>query len=313
MQGGEIHAAGDRIDIGGLVFDESGSLIDGTVATLTFGVEGGADFYEAYWDYSINGFGAYVSGNGENGTSNSGTVYIIRPNCNGYINVGVVHNAGKELYILEDEVAIQGYNGLTVDTQYRGLYGFKVKAGSTYKIYASGSKLGFYGFNFLYTPDSSVTFEVYNLTVSTSAKNNVYCNPQGTSPQIAGNNVWLETGSWGSYRFKHWTANGEIVSTDQYFSYTMPQKDVNMVAVYEFNPSNPGDPASAENSYKLTLESQPAKVGSFNLPKVSKQEAGKTTWIYPYINKSGYVFKEWQIDGKKISTQHELEFVMPEL
>ena len=312
VQGGETHIAGDTKNIGGYVFDESGSLIDGTVATLTFGVACDNDFYEANWDNSVNGFEAYVPGNGVNGRSDGGTVYIIRPNYNGYINVGVVQNANKMLYVLEDEVAMEGYNGLTVDEQYRGLYGFPVKAGSTYKIYASGSKLGFYGFNFLYTPDSSATFEAYNLTVSTNAKNNVYYYPQGTSQQIAGNNVMLETYSWNNYRFKYWTANGEIVSTDQYFSYTMPQKDVNMVAVYEFNPANPGDPASAENSYKLTLESQPARAGYFDQPKVSKKEAGKPTWIYPYSNKIGYVFKEWQIDGKRISTQRELEFVMPE-
>ena len=315
MQGGETHTAGETKDIGGYVLDESGSVIDGTVATLTFGVEGGADFYEANWDYSINNFSnfsAYVPGNGENGSSDGGTVYIIRPNCNGFINVGVVLNAGKALYILEDEVAMEGYNGLTVETQYRGLYGFQVKAGSTYKIYANGSKLGFYGFSFLYTPDSSLVFEIYNLTVSTNLKNNVYYYPRGTTPQVAGSNVWMEAYSYNSYRFKHWIADGEIVSTDQYFSYTMPQKDVNMLAVFEFNPSNPGDPESAENSYNLTLECQPAKVGEFNLSNKSKVAAGTTKWIYAYNRREGYVFKEWQIDGKKISSDRELEFVMPE-
>ena len=312
MQGGETHTAGDTKDIVGYVFDESGSTVDGIVATLTFGVAGDNNFNEASWNYSVNGFEAYTSGNGVNGRSDGGTVYIIRPNYNGYINVAVVHNANKMLYVLEDEVAMEGYNGLTVGEQYRGLYGFPVKAGSTYKIYASGSKLGFYGFNFLYTPDSSATFEAYNLTVSTNIKNNVYCNPRGTTVQTAGSTIWLDTYSYGTYRFKHWTANGEVVSTDQYFSYTMPQKDVNMVAVYEFNPSNPGDPASAENTYKLTLESKPANAGYFNLPKVSKVEAGSTTWLYAYTNKNGYVFKEWQVDDKKISSLRELEFVMPE-
>jgi len=312
VQGGETHIAGDTKNIGGYVFDESGSPVEGIVATLTFGVAGDSDFNEANWNYSVEGFEAYTSGNGVNGRSDGGTVYIIRPNCNGYIDVGVVHNAGKKLYILEDEVAMEGYNGLTADEQYRGLYGFPVKAGSTYKIYATGSKLGFYGFKFLYTPDSSATFEAYNLTVSTNIKNNVYCNPRGTTVQTAGSTIWLDTYSYGTYRFKHWTANGEVVSTDQYFSYTMPQKDVNMVAVYEFNPSNPGDPASAENTYKLTLESKPANAGYFNLPKVSKVEAGSTTWLYAYTNKNGYVFKEWQVDDKKISSLRELDFVMPE-
>ena len=312
VQGGETHIAGETKDIIGYMLDESGELTQQTVATLTFGVEGGSDFTEATWDYSINDFSAYLRGNGENGSSEGGTVYAIQANTNGYVTVGVVLNANKPFYILEDGQALADFNGLTVAQQYRGTYTFPVKTGSTYKIYAEGSKLGFYGFTLLYSTDASYAFEAHYMTVSTNTKNNTYTNYSGTSLQVTGNKIWLYAYSYSGYRFKHWLANGGIVSTEQYFYYTMPAHDVNIEAIFEFDPSNPGDPASAENSYKLTLVSQPENAGSFNLPKISRIGAGNTTWIYAYNNRDGFTFREWQIDGNKISTQRELQFTMPE-
>ena len=312
VQGGETHIAGETKDITGYMLDESGDLTIGTLATLTFGVEGGNEFTEATWDYSVDGFSAYLRGNGENGTADGGTVYTIHTNANGYVTVGIVLNANKPFYILEDDKALTDFNGLTVEKQYRGKYTFPVKAGSTYKIYAEGTKLGFYGFTFLYSTDASYVFEAHNMTVSTNVKRNVYTNYSSTSLQVTGNKIWLYAYCFDGYSFKHWTANGGIISTEENFYYTMPAHDVEIVAVFEFNPYNPGDPASAENSYKLTLESQPANVGSFNLPKINKIGAGNTTWLYAYSNRDGYVFQEWQVEGNKISSQRELEFTMPE-
>ena len=312
VQGGETHMAGDTKNISGYIRNESGDMVESTVATLTFGVAGGAEFTEATWNYDVDGFQAFLRGNGENGSSEGGTLYTIQPNTNGYVAVAVVLNANKPFYILEDGVALADFNGITVDTQYRGIYTFPVKAGSAYKIYATGSKLGFYGFNFLYSTNPSYEFEAHNMTVSTNAKNNVYTNYSGTSLQVTGNQIWLSAYGYNGYRFKHWTANGGIISTEPYFYYTMPAHDVNLVAVFDFNPYNPGDPSSAENSYKLTLTSQPENVGSFNLPKVSRIAAGDSTWIYAYVNRNGYTFREWQIDGNKISSQREFLFTMPE-
>ena len=38
---------------------------------------------------------------------------------------------------------------------YYGTYSFNVSAGKSYKIYCAGSKLGFYGFEYTYTPSQS--------------------------------------------------------------------------------------------------------------------------------------------------------------
>lgn len=301
VMGGDTHTAGETVSIGD------------NVATLTFGVAGDSDFNSSVWDYSVDGYEAFLEGNGINGTSEGGTLYIIRPNYNGYVNVAVVLNANKKFYILEDDKALNGYDGLTVNEQVRGQYGFYVKAGSTYKVYAEGTKLGFYGFEIFYSTDPGVTPVVCSLNVTSNMKRNVDYSPYGTTLQAAGTSISMYTYSYSSSsKFKYWTANGEIVSDKRQFIYTMPEKDVNMVAVYEFNPDNPGNPASAENSYKLTLESKPANAGYFNLPTVSKIAAGDSTLIYCYQNQNSYVFKEWQIDGNRVSTQREFKFKMPE-
>lgn len=153
----------------------------------------------------------------------------------------------------------------------------------------------------------------YTLTVSTNVKNNASVTYQGVNTLEAGSTINLET--WvqsNGYHFLHWKANGEVVSTNKYFTYTMPNNDVDMVAVYEFSPTNPGDPASAENMYKLTLVSQPANVGYFGgQPTNSKVQAGELTTVYAYVDNGSYVFSEWQIDGQTVSRQQEYNFEMP--
>ncbi len=120
------------------------------VATLTYGVEGEADFNapttRANDEYQ--GFKAYTAGNGQNGTATSGTVYIIKPVYDGEVTVGVWLNAGKPLYIQEDGTSLSGFDGYTADYASGTAFTFPVKAGSEYRVYCTGSKLGFYGFDY---------------------------------------------------------------------------------------------------------------------------------------------------------------------
>ena len=117
------------------------------VATIVYGEEGGNAFAAAVADGSASGFTAYTAGNGTNGNSAGGTFYTIKPLADGTIDVAVVLNANKAFYILEDGTALQDFNGIIVDEKYYGTYTFAAKAGSSYKVYCAGSKLGFYGFN----------------------------------------------------------------------------------------------------------------------------------------------------------------------
>ena len=134
---GDVYTSGQSANVNG-------------VATITFGEEGGADFGAAAANGNVEGYTASTGGNGINGNKAGGTFYTIKTEKEGTIEVAVVLNAGKSFYIEEDGTALAEYNGITVDSKYYGTFKFDVKAGSSYKIYCAGSKLGFYGFKFIY-------------------------------------------------------------------------------------------------------------------------------------------------------------------
>jgi hypothetical protein len=155
VQVDESRRAGESVDVA--------TEADGVVATLTFGVEGGADFKPGKAAGQVEGYVAVTDGNGENGKSNSGTVYYIVPKYNGVIEVAVVLNADKAFFIEEDGVAKEAFNGAKAPEKYYGTFKFNVAAGKKYSIYCTGSKLGFYGFNYDYGTDVEPVEEEFNV------------------------------------------------------------------------------------------------------------------------------------------------------
>ena len=306
MYEGETHVAGESVGVNG---------VDGTqVATLTFGFADEADYQSATKYGGVAGFSAYTKGNGVNGNADgqSGTCYIINPVYNGTITVGVMLNANKAFYILEDGTALANYNGITVDEKYYGTYTFNVKAGSTYKVTAAGTKLGFFGFTYQYSTSGEVVpVQTYTLTIGASPQNAGYVYPSGVQQYTSGTNVYVYTYSNSySYKFKHWTANGIVVSTSSDFSYTMPAEDVQLLAVYEYDPESPPDPAAdAGKKYTLTFVSEPTNAGSFSYDS-GKYEVGRQMWLYPY-NREGFVFDKWIIDGEE-KMEQSFYFTMPD-
>lgn len=77
-----------------------------------------------------------------------GTLFNLAVSKDGTMEIAVVLNAGKKFYILEDGVALEGYDARLEEEKYYGTYTFPVKAGKTYTTFCTGSKLGFYGFTF---------------------------------------------------------------------------------------------------------------------------------------------------------------------
>ena len=162
LAAGETHTAGDVVSV-----TASGK----TIATITYGESGGADFKAAKADASVSGYTAFTEGNGTNGNQTGGTFYTIRPNYNGTVTVAVVLNAGKAFYVLEDGEVLDGYDGISVAAKKNGTYTFSVTAGKAYKVYCAGSKLGFYGFTYNYTIE---THNVYYYVDGTLTETQVY-------------------------------------------------------------------------------------------------------------------------------------------
>jgi hypothetical protein len=131
------------------------------------------DFSAAEADNHVDGYTAYTKGNNVNGNKEAGTVYVFQPAIAGNITVAVVLNADKAFHISEDGTDMAGYEGIKVDEKYYGTYTFDVKAGSTYKVWCDGSKLGFYGFEFKEGSSAGIN------TVKTASENCVRYNLSG--------------------------------------------------------------------------------------------------------------------------------------
>ncbi len=125
---------------------------DDVVATITYSEEGGNDFNAATTELgTVEGwaaFAALTTGNETNGNADGGTFYTIKPYYDGTITLAVRLNGGKKFHIAEDGTDLPAYNGWTIPEAINTTYDFDVKAGSTYKIWCDGSKLGFFGFDF---------------------------------------------------------------------------------------------------------------------------------------------------------------------
>ena len=155
--------------------------------------------------------------------------------------------------------------------------------------------------------DSGAT---HKLTTSVSPANAGYTNI-GTQEFAVGSSVYVYTYSYNSsYTFKHWTVNGEVVSASSSFDYTMPDADVELVAVYKYDPSSPPDPNVEAKRYTLTLVSEPANAGSFSQGSVSKYNVGQQVWLYAY-NNNGFVFDKWVIENEEI-LENGYYLTMPE-
>ena len=172
---------------------EDETFVSGTTKTLdnitlTFGQEGGADFQPAVGS-TCGAFSAYTPGNNVNGDKEGGTFYVFKPKKGGALTVVVRQNGGKALYVEEDGTALDGYNGLTPEESYAGGYTFQVKAGSTYKLYCSGSKLGLYGFVFRAVPslsgDVNGSGEVNIVDVTSTISHILGQTPEDFNPEAA--------------------------------------------------------------------------------------------------------------------------------
>ena len=129
------------------------------------------DFVSAKADSKApEGYSAYTAGNNVNGslTTIGSTVYYLQYkyyNSDGknrsddefMARVGIVINEDTPLYVMELDdknattgTAVEGFNGKTYSEKTKEVIEFRIKQNKTYAIYATGSKLGFYGCEVLY-------------------------------------------------------------------------------------------------------------------------------------------------------------------
>ena len=110
------------------------------------------------------------------------------------------------------------------------------------------------------------------------------------------------------YVFTGWQTDGIIVSTENYLKYKMPGKNAVITAVFEYNPSNPGDPERPVTKHNLSITANPITGGSFNVTSTQVEE-GKTVTIEAYPN-TGFEFKGWFEEDTLLSTSPVYNFRM---
>jgi len=133
----------------------------------------------------------------------------------------------------------------------------------------------------------------------------------GSGSYAVGTQVTINTSANGTgFDFKHWTKNGEVYTTSRSFTYTVEAMNVNFVAVYEFNPTNPQDPQTP-NEYRLYLVPDPEGACSFSRTSGAKCESGTNPTVTAYANQ-GFVFQGWYNGDTKVSESATLNtFTMP--
>lgn len=113
-----------------------------------------------------------------------------------------------------------------------------------------------------------------------------------------------------NFKFKNWTCNGVVISTDYSFSYTMQSGNPTLVANYEYAPDNPGEPQEPLLYHTLTIESNPVEGGYFNIPSGNKYQANSIVNLSAYSHR-WYKFKNWTIGDSVISTSGNFSYKMP--
>lgn len=127
----------------------------------------------------------------------------------------------------------------------------------------------------------------------------------------AGANVYIYAYRNTGYRFVGWQDDqGKTLSESTSFNYTMPRRDVQLTALFSYDPDVPANPDSMATLYSVTLVCKPAGGGSFNTNKATAEEGGNVR-LYAYTN-TGYKFLRWEdSDGNTLATTQDFYYVMP--
>lgn len=100
------------------------------------------------------------------------------------------------------------------------------------------------------------------------------------------------------YRFVCWRENGEAVSFNSSYTFSV-SGNTTLTAVFEANTPTPS------TSYRVSVQASPAEGGA--VTGGDTYQSGDTVTIAATPN-SGYQFKEWQLDGRQISTTASYTF-----
>jgi hypothetical protein len=100
---------------------------------------------------------------------------------------------------------------------------------------------------------------VYHLELQCTPENSGWM--YGAGDYAAGDWMGIGVDSNYDFRFVGWKENGVIISTDAWFSYQMPDHDVVLIAVFEYDPGNPDEPYTNGQNWALIALPQKGATG----------------------------------------------------
>ena len=126
-----------------------------------------------------------------------------------------------------------------------------------------------------------------------------------------GADVYVRTSANTGFQFVGWEdENGEILSTNTSYHYTMPGKNAHLTAVYNYDPTVPANPDSMGVQRRITVEGRPVSGGKFNVNN-TVGAAGSTISLRATTN-TGYKFLHWESEeGDTLSVEREFNYLIP--
>ena len=153
----------------------------------------------------------------------------------------------------------------------------------------------------------------YTLALQATPSGSGSFNISTTTNYSEGTNVTLRAYANSNFKFVAWEYEGEVVSTTPSFTYTMPAKNVKLIAHFKYDPSSPAEPTEPDIPVysTLTLTTSPSNSGYFNISSGNKYEVGSSVDLRAY-NNSNFTFNNWTENGEVISTNSSFRYVVKE-
>lgn len=153
----------------------------------------------------------------------------------------------------------------------------------------------------------------YTLTLQATPSGGGSFNKGTVTSYAAGTRVGLQAYTNSNFTFTGWEQDGEILSTEASFTYTMPARNVSLIAHYSYVPDNPSEPSEPNLPVysQLYLTASPAAGGYFNVSSGSRFQVGSVVALKATAN-SNFTFRKWTIGDSVVSTSRSYNYVMEE-
>lgn len=89
-------------------------------------------------------------------------------------------------------------------------------------------------------PDTAQVY--YTVTLETQPANAGSFSWNNTTQRVAGSSGYIYAYNKTDFIFREWQQDGQTVGTDRQYNFVMPAQNIKLVAVYDYNPSNPENP-----------------------------------------------------------------------